>query len=81
MQLAIGKNKIVHHWVRACAFELNGMPKLAYLNVLSLGSYSMILGMDLLYLHRTKGDCYDKAIECLDDNGEQRVLQGKNKLT
>ena len=26
-------------------------------------------------------DCYDKAIECLDDNGEQRILQGKKKAT
>ena len=41
----------------------------------------MLLGMDQLYLHRTKVDCYDKAIECLDDNGEQRVFQGKKKET
>jgi len=26
-------------------------------------------------------DCYDKSIECLDDNGEKRVLQGKKKAT
>eukprot|EP00253_Pinus_taeda_P018170 PITA_18170 len=37
--------------------------------------------MDWLYLHRTKVDCYGKAIECLDDNEEQRVLQGKKKET
>ena len=37
--------------------------------------------MDWLYLHRTKVDFYDKAIECLDDNGEQRILQGKKKET
>jgi len=41
----------------------------------------MLLGMHWLYLHRTKVDCYDKAIECLDDNGEPRVLQGKKKAT
>ena len=41
----------------------------------------MILGMDKLYLHRTKVDYYDKSIECLDDNGEQRILQGKKKET
>ena len=53
----------------------------AHLNVFPLGSYSMILGMYWLYLHRAKVDCYDEAIECLDDNGEQRILQGKKKLT
>jgi len=48
--------KRVHHWVRVCAFDLNGMPTSAHINVLPLGSYSMILGMDWLYLHRTKVD-------------------------
>jgi len=50
------------------------MPTSTHLIVLPLGSYSMLLGMDWLYVHRTKVDCYDKAIECLDDNGEKRIL-------
>jgi len=52
---------------------------LAHLNVLSLGSYSMILGMDWLVIHQSKVDFYDKAIECFDNDGERRILQGKNK--
>lgn len=81
VELSIGTKKRVHHWVRACALDLNGIHALAYLNILPLGSYSMLLGMEWLYLHRTKVDCYDKAIECLDDKGEPRVLQGKKKAT
>ena len=46
VELAIGTKKRVHRWVRDCAFKLNGMPTSAHLNVLSLGSYSMLLGMD-----------------------------------
>jgi len=69
VQLATNTKKRVYHWVRACAFELNDMPTSEHLNVLPLGSYSMLLGMDWLYIHRTKVDCYDKANECLDDNG------------
>ena len=57
------------------------MATTTHLNVLPLGSYSMFLGMDWLYLHRTKVDCYDKSIKCVDDNGEPRVLQGKKKAT
>jgi len=57
------------------------MPTSTHLNVLPLGSYNLLLGMDWLYLYRTKVDCYDKAIECLDDNGEPRVLRGKMKTT
>lgn len=68
VQLATGTKKQVHHWVRACEFELNGMPALAHLNVLPLGSYSMLLGMDWIHLHRTKVDFFDKAIECVDDS-------------
>lgn len=39
----------------------------------------MLLGMHWLYIHKTKVDCYDKEIECVDDNGELRVLQGNKK--
>jgi len=74
VQLLKGTKKRCLHWVRACAFELNAMVVVAHLKVLPLGSYSMILGIDWLYLHRTKVDFFNKAIECLDDNGEGRVL-------
>ena len=55
------------------------MPTIAHLNIFPLGSYNILLGMDWLYLHMTKLDCYEKSIECLDNNGEQIFLQGKNK--
>ena len=70
VHLATGTKKRVHHWVKACAFELNSMPTTTHLNVLPLGSYDIILGMDWLYLQKTRVDCYHKAIEFLDDNGE-----------
>eukprot|EP00253_Pinus_taeda_P005974 PITA_05974 len=81
VQLDVGTKKRVHHWVRACAFELNGMSTSAHLNVLPLGLYNMLMGMDWLYPHRTKVDFYDKAIEFLDENGELRILQGKREAT
>jgi len=81
VQLATSTKKRVHHWVRACAFELNCMLTTTHLNVLPLGSYSMLLGMHWLYLHRTKVDCFDKAIECVDDSGEKMTLQWKKKPT
>eukprot|EP00253_Pinus_taeda_P030183 PITA_30183 len=81
VQLDTCIKKRVYHWVRTCAFELNGMPTTTHLNVLPLGSYNMLLGMDWLYLHRTKVDYYDNSIECLDDNGQQRILSGKKKAT
>ena len=46
VQLATSTKKRVHHWVRACAFELNGMPKTTHLTYFHWGSYNMLLGMD-----------------------------------
>lgn len=74
VKMAIGTKRRVHHWVRPCVFELNGMPRSTHLNVLPLGSYSMLLGMDWLFIHKTKVDYYDKVIEFLDDDGERRIL-------
>ena len=74
VQLAIGTKKRAHHWVRVYAFDLNGMPISAHLNVLPLVLYNMLLGMDWLYLHRTKVDFYERDIECLDDDGEKGIL-------
>ena len=37
VQLAIGTKKRVHHLVRACAFDLNGIPTATHLSVLLLG--------------------------------------------
>ena len=39
---AVGRNGHIRIGVE---FELNGIPTSAHLNVLSLGSYSMLLGM------------------------------------
>jgi len=41
----------------------------------------MILGMDWLFIHRTKVNYYENVIKCLDDDGEKRILQGKKKPT
>lgn len=46
VQLAKSNKKRVHHWVRECAFDLNGIPISVHLNVLPLGSYNMLFGMD-----------------------------------
>ncbi len=81
VKLVTDEKKSVHGWVRSCALDLNGIPTSTHLNVFSLGSYTTLFGIYWLYLHRTKVVFYDKAIECLDDNGEQRVLHNKKKET
>lgn len=41
----------------------------------------MMLGMDWLSIHENKVVFYDKVIECLDDDGEKRILQENKKPT
>ena len=49
VQLATGTKKRVHHWVRSCAFYLNGIPTSTHLHVIPLGSYNILLGMNLCF--------------------------------
>lgn len=77
VKLTIGTKRRVSQWTKSCMFELNSMPTTAHLNLFPLGAYIMLLGMDWLYNHHTKVDCYEKAIECLDEVGERRIMKGK----
>ena len=38
-----------------------------YPNILPLGSYDVIIGIDWLEVHRVKLDYYSKDFECLDE--------------
>lgn len=79
VQLATGAMKKVTKLVESCHLELNGMATTVNLNILPLDSYDIVIGMDKLAIHRTKVDCYNKLLECLDDEGEGSTVQGKKK--
>ena len=67
VQLATGIKKKVSEVVIKCPFVMDGLVTCADLNVLPLGSYDFLIGMDWLEAHRAKLDCYNKTFECLDD--------------
>ena len=50
------------------------------LNVLPLGSYDILIGMDWLEAHKVKIDCYNKRFECMDEEGNPRVVRGIPKV-
>jgi len=56
VKLATCIKKQAHQWVRTCVVDLNGMSTTTHLNVLVLGSYNMLFGIDWLYLNRTNVD-------------------------
>ena len=76
--------RLVSHWtkrkfsevVEKFPFVMDGLVTYANLNVLPLGSYDIVIGMDWLEAHRVKLDCYNKTFECMDEEGNPRVVRG-----
>ena len=46
------------------------------LNVLPLGSYAMLIGMDWLEQHRVVLNCFDKTFTCINNDGETVNVRG-----
>jgi len=56
--------------------NLNGLNSVADLNIIPLGSYHVLVGMDWLESHHATLDCYGKTITCLNDEGQQALVKG-----
>ena len=54
---------------------MNGLSTKADLNILPLGSYDCLIGMDWLDQHHVVLDYYKKEFTCLDEEGNPRVVQ------
>jgi hypothetical protein len=53
VQLAIGARRKVNEMVKSCLIDMNGLNTKADLNILTLGSYDYLIGMDWLDQHCT----------------------------
>ena len=76
VQLAIGTKKKISEVIIKCPLVMDRLVTCADMNVLPLGSYDVLIGMDWLEAHRSKLDCYNKTFECLDGKGNLRVVKG-----
>jgi len=56
--------------------DMNGMITKAYLNIIPLGSYDFLIGMDWLDRHHDVLDFYNKAFTYLDEEGNLGIVQG-----
>ena len=61
VQLATGTKRKVSEVVEKFPFVMDGLVTYADLNVLPLGSYDVLIGMDWLESDRVKLDCYNKT--------------------
>jgi hypothetical protein len=55
---------------------MNGLNTKVDVNIIPLGSYDFIIGMDWLEKKHVVLDCYNKTITCLDEEGQQSKIQG-----
>ena len=62
--------------VEKCPLVMNGLNTCVDVNVLPLGSYDVLIGMDWLEAHRVKLDCYNKTFKFMDEKGKPVVLRG-----
>ena len=69
VQLNTGTKWKVTNYVKNYEIMMNELNTHGNLNILPLGSYDLIVGMDWLEKHRVMLNCYDKFFTCLDDNG------------
>ena len=67
VQLAIGTNRKVTSFVNKCEFNMNGFKMQDDLNIIPLGYYDLLIGMDSLEKHRVILNCYDKPFSCIDE--------------
>ena len=66
--------------VEKCPLFMNGLVTCVDLNVLPLGSYDVLIGMDWLEAHRVKLDCYNKTFESMNEGGNLVVVKGIPKV-
>jgi hypothetical protein len=79
VQLSTGTKRKVVEAIPACQLVLGGFPTQETLNVLPLGSYDLLIGMDFLAAHKAKLDCYYKTLECVNGEGKRVTLPGIRK--
>jgi hypothetical protein len=76
IQLVIGSKRKINEMVKAYKMDMNGLSTKSYLNIIPLGSYDSLIGMDWLNMHHVFLDYYNKAFTCLDEKGNLSRVQG-----
>jgi hypothetical protein len=74
VQLATGARRKFNEMVKSCLIAMNGLNTKADLNILPLGSYDCLIGMDWLDQHHTLLYCHNKAFTFLDEEGKLRKV-------
>ena len=62
VQIATGAKRKITKFVKVCPLEMNGMKTFENLNIIPLGSYEVLIGMDWLDAHHAVLDLHNKTL-------------------
>jgi hypothetical protein len=65
VQLATGTIRRIHDMVIGCSISLNGVNINVDINIIPLGYYDIVIGMDWLDKHHVVLDCHNKTFHVL----------------
>jgi hypothetical protein len=66
---------MINELVKYCPIYMNGLKIKVDVNIIPLCSYACLIGMDLFENHHAILDCYNKTINCLDEEGKKGKVQ------
>jgi len=81
VQLATGAKRKVISFVKNCAVAMDQFETFVKLNVMPLGSYNILIGMDWLEQHRVVLNCFDKTFTCMNNDGKLISVKGIPRKT
>ena len=55
---------------------MNGLNTIVDLNIIPLGSYDVLIGMDWVDTHHMVLDYYNKTFTCLNEEGNKEMVKG-----
>jgi len=79
VQLVTGTKRKLTDFISDCEISLSGQTSKLNMNILPLGSYDVIIGMDWLEKHKEILDCYEKSLTYRDEKNTIRTIQGIRK--
>ena len=79
LKMASGAKQKVGGKVTGYALNLGEFVTRVNLYVTILGSYDLVIGMDWLESHEAVLNCKTKRLSLVDDEGQRRVIVGRNQ--
>jgi hypothetical protein len=76
VQLASGTKRRINDMVRGCSISLKQVNTNVDINIIPLGSYDIIIGMDWLDKNHVVLDFHNKKFTCLDEEGKKSTVEG-----